>query len=139
MVTPAATSGTVQRTTLIASAMVFASASVWGLFWLPLREIDRHGLTGPWVILAINLVPLLFFVPIALRRWSIIRPHLKEASIIGALIAAGLVFYSLGLIYTSIMRATRTASWPWRASRTARPRTSHARRAGASTRARSRV
>ncbi len=106
MSNPSTASGTTRRTTLFASAMVFASASVWGLFWLPLREIDKHGLTGPWVILAINLVPLLFFVPIALRRWSILRPHLKEACIIGALVGAGLVFYSLGLIYTSIMRAT---------------------------------
>ena len=85
---------------------MFVSASVWGLFWLPLREIDRQGLTGPWVILAINLVPLLFFAPITIMRWSIIRRHLKEASVIGIFIGAGLVFYSLGLIYTSIMRAT---------------------------------
>lgn len=95
-----------QRVTFYASALVFVSASVWGLFWLPLREIDRHGLSGPWVILAINLAPLLFFTPVTIRRWSFVRGHLKEVSIIGALVAAGLVFYSLGLIYTTIMRAT---------------------------------
>lgn len=95
-----------QRVSLYASALVFVSASVWGLFWLPLREIDRLGLSGPWVILAINLVPLLFFVPFTIMRWSIVRRHLKEASIIGMLVGAGLVFYSLGLLYTSIMRAT---------------------------------
>ena len=32
-------------------------------------------------------------------RWSIVRQHLKVASIIGVLIGAGLVSYSLGLIY----------------------------------------
>lgn len=82
------------------------SASVWGLFWLPLREIDQHGLTGPWVILAINLVPFIILMPIAIRRWPTLRRNLQEVTVIGALMAAGLVFYSLGLIYTSIMRAT---------------------------------
>ena len=95
-----------QRTTLYASALAFVSASVWGLFWLPLREIDKHGLTGPWVILAINIAPLLFFIPVTWRRWPVVRRHVKEAAIIGSLCAAGLVFYTLGLIYTSIMRAT---------------------------------
>lgn len=95
-----------KRANLYASALVFISASVWGLFWLPLREIDEHGLTGPWVIVAINLVPCLIFTPIAIRRWPTLRHNLQEVSIIGALMAAGLVFYSLGLIYTSIMRAT---------------------------------
>ncbi|MEM1198229.1 MAG: DMT family transporter [Pseudomonadota bacterium] len=94
------------KATLYASALVFVSASVWGLFWLPLREIDKHGLTGPWVILAINLAPLVVFIPITWWRWPIVRRHLKEAAIIGSLCAAGLVFYTLGLIYTSIMRAT---------------------------------
>lgn len=95
-----------RRSTFYASALVFVSASFWGLFWLPLREIDRHGLSGPWVILAINLAPLLFFAPITVKRWPLVQRRLKEVSIIGALIGAGLVFYSLGLIYTSIMRAT---------------------------------
>ncbi len=95
-----------QRSSLYASALAFASASVWGLFWLPLREIDEQGLTGPWVILAINIIPLVLFMPVILRRWPRMRDHLREATIIGMLCAAGLVFYSLGLIYTSIMRAT---------------------------------
>lgn len=95
-----------RRATFYASALVFLSASVWGLFWLPLREIDRHGLTGPWVILAVNAAPLLFFTPFIIKRWPLIRSNLRVICIIGMLIGAGLVFYSLGLIYTSIMRAT---------------------------------
>lgn len=94
------------RATLYASGIAFLSASVWGLFWLPLREIDKHGLTGPWVILAINIIPLILFIPVVLKRWPVMRGHLREATVIGMLCAAGLVFYSLGLIYTTIMRAT---------------------------------
>lgn len=88
------------------SVIVFLGASVWGLFWLPLRAIDEAGLSGPWAIVAINVIPALFLLPVALCRRAALHAEGRAVVLIGLFIGAGLVFYSLGLIYTSIVRAT---------------------------------
>lgn len=98
--------GTGRRGNILASGVAFLSASIWGLFWLPLREIDQHGLSGPWTVVAINLFPLLLFLPVAFIRRRKIAGNFQSLMIISSLMSAGLIFYMLGLVYTSIMRAT---------------------------------
>ncbi|MEM7424856.1 MAG: DMT family transporter [Pseudomonadota bacterium] len=98
--------GTGRRGNLLASGVAFLSASIWGLFWLPLREIDAQGLSGPWTVVVINLFPLLFFLPVAIARRKSISENFRSLAILSALMSAGLIFYMLGLVYTSIMRAT---------------------------------
>lgn len=71
-----------------------------------MREIDAQGLTGPWAIIAINLLLMLLFLPVAVLRRAHIQQDFRKVMTIGFLMAGGLVFYMLGLVYTSIMRAT---------------------------------
>ncbi len=98
--------GTGRRGNMLASGVAFLSASVWGLFWLPLRSIEQAGLSGAWTVVAINLFPLIFFIPVAFLRRRVIAENLTSLIILSALMSAGLIFYMLGLVYTSIMRAT---------------------------------
>ncbi|MGI9480747.1 MAG: DMT family transporter [Hyphomicrobiales bacterium] len=87
-------------------AVIFVGAALWGLYWLPLRYIEAAGLNGLWSIFAINIVPLVALFPLAFHRRKIIQREAAAIAIIGLMTGLGLVCYSIGLIYTSIMRAT---------------------------------
>ena len=38
-----------------ASAAVFLSASLWGLYWIPLRHLEDQGVGGGWAVALLNL------------------------------------------------------------------------------------
>ena len=43
--------------------IVIAAASAWGLFWLPLRAFEEHGLSAGWTTLAVFATPALALLP----------------------------------------------------------------------------
>lgn len=86
--------------------IVFLSASLWGLYWLPLRIAEEDGLTGPWPLVAISAFPLLILLPLIWQRRAALSVDWGRLSAIGFLIGAGLTCYGFGLIYTTILRAT---------------------------------
>jgi len=91
---------------VIPGIVLLVAASIWGLYWLPLREIEAAGLSGPWSVFAINLVPLLALLPVvAWRRRGIARVH-RPLLLIGLFVGMGWTLYGLGLIYTTVVRAT---------------------------------
>ena len=95
-----------EHAALIPSAILLLATSIWGLYWLPLREIEAAGLVGPWSVLAINLVPLVLLLPFAIRRVRFIAHARWPLLFIGLLVGAGWVLYGLGLLYTTVVRAT---------------------------------
>ena len=38
-----------------ASLVVFLSASIWGLYWVPLRYLSSQGIDGGWAVAMLNL------------------------------------------------------------------------------------
>ena len=42
-----------------AALLLVLGASVWGLYWLPLREMNRLGIEGTWGVVFFNFCPLL--------------------------------------------------------------------------------
>ncbi len=91
---------------MIPSAILFLATAIWGLYWLPLREIDAVGLSGPWAVLAINLVPLVALLPVVVWRRRGIRRVRWPLLLIGLFVGAGWTLYGLGLLYTTVVRAT---------------------------------
>lgn len=91
---------------LFPSLLVFGGASVWGLYWLPLREVEALGLAGPWTLALFNALPLACLVPLVVLRAGHWRRHWRAALLIGLFSGIGLGCYALGLVYTTIMRAT---------------------------------
>lgn len=87
-------------------AVIFIGAALWGLYWLPLRYIEAAGLNGLWSVFGINVVPLIALLPLAYHRRKVIQREAVAIAIIGLMTGLGLVCYSIGLIYTTIMRAT---------------------------------
>lgn len=52
-----------------ASLIVVTVGSLWGLYWLPLRELNDVAVAGPWATFAIALVAAVVMAPAGwLRR-----------------------------------------------------------------------
>lgn len=94
------------RLSLVASALVLLVGVFWGLYWLPVREIEARGLTGAWGTAAITLATALVLLPTALRhRTDLRRAHpLALASI--ALGGAAFALYSIGFVYGRVALVT---------------------------------
>lgn len=91
---------------LFPSLAVAACAAFWGLYWWPLRAIEAMGAPGVWAVVAFNLPALLA----AALVWAA-RPGWRGAPAgpvlaAGGLAGAGLGFYAMGLVETSVVRAT---------------------------------
>ena len=84
---------------------ILAGASIWGLFWIPLRFIDENGVTGLWAValtMAVGLVPAL---PVAWWLGEIRREHLGAIMTIGLGSGIALTLYSAALLETDVVRA----------------------------------
>ena len=53
-------------------ACLYAGA-VWGLFWIPLRELEDTGLHGLWITVVYFFVPTFFMSPMAIWRWKYLK------------------------------------------------------------------
>ena len=85
---------------------VTIGAAIWGIYWLPLRYIEGLGMTGLWAVVLTSTVPLVILLPLLV--WSMTRSQhkLPVTLLIALLSGCALTFYSIGLIYTTVVRAT---------------------------------
>ena len=86
-------------------AVVFACASVWGLFWIPLRAFEAAGLAAGWATLAQFVFPLLLLLPLAAHRVLVGRPTGAGDVITGLLIGGSFVLYFDSLLLTEVARS----------------------------------
>lgn len=75
---------------ILPNAAVAVAAAFWGLWWLPVRWLDRSGLPGDWATLALNASALAILMPYlwTRRRW---------------LARAGVGLWLAGLLYGVMM------------------------------------
>jgi drug/metabolite transporter (DMT)-like permease len=87
------------RTIFLASLIVVCFGMLWGFYWLPLRQIDGLGLTGPRGTVAIMVVAVVLLLPWGWRGRHALRGSHPMA--IASLVLGGcsLLLYSLGLLY----------------------------------------
>ena len=81
------------------------AAGSWGLYWLPQRFLEGHGLTGGWGTIAQMAIALIVLSPLAL--WRAIRGKATglEFPIIGLLLGGGYACYANSFLLTEVMRA----------------------------------
>jgi len=91
---------------LAASVTLFATTALWGIFWLPLRYIEDRGISGTWAVIAINIVPLLFLIPLIIYRRKVFFTNLKTKALVGLAMGGGMAFYAIAILYTTILRTT---------------------------------
>jgi drug/metabolite transporter (DMT)-like permease len=81
------------------------SGLVWGLFWIPLRQLEKSGISGLWANLVFYLVPLILVIPLlAFRRRHIASGGL-DLQLKGFITALSLMSYSVALLTTEVIRA----------------------------------
>ncbi len=89
-----------------ASATVFLSASLWGLYWVPLRYLEGQGIAGAWSVALLNIPAGLVLALVVARQWGRHRGQFGHALAIGVLTGLGMALYASGLVYSSVVRAT---------------------------------
>ena len=90
----------------LASAAVFLSASLWGLYWIPLRHLEGQGVSGGWSVALLNLPAAAVLLLVVVWQWGSRREQLAHAMAIGLLTGLALALYASGLVYSSVVRAT---------------------------------
>ena len=93
-------------TPLTASLAVVLPAALWGAVWWPLRYLDQQGVPGEWSIGFVNLAAALVLLPFLVYWFRQYRAHLGKALLIGIATGTGITLYYMGIIHTSIIRAT---------------------------------
>ena len=98
--------GASARAAALPSMVILVAASVWGLYWLPLRWMEAGGVNGAWTVGIFNLLP----VPV-LAGWLWLGRQTSGTSwrvavVVGLLSGSGMGCYALGLVYSGVVRAT---------------------------------
>jgi drug/metabolite transporter (DMT)-like permease len=87
---------------VLASAVVLLTGIVWGVYWIPVREIADLGLDGAWGTGAITLAAAVFLLPCVLAD----RHCLRGRDVVGilsiALGGAAFALYSIGFLYGKV-------------------------------------
>lgn len=90
----------------LASLLLFVAAAFWGLYWIPVREIEAAGISPAWSVAFFNACPLVVLIPIVLWDRKRQFQHLGQVLFIATLMGVGLGLYATGLIVSSVVRVT---------------------------------
>ena len=85
--------------------VVLVASAAWGLFWIPLRAFEQHGLGPAWATLAQFLTPLAIMTPFVAARWLRRKPTGVWQYRSGLLIGGAVALYLESLLLTDVARA----------------------------------
>ena len=82
------------------------SAAAWGLYWIPLRQIEVLGITSSWTVVIFNACPLIVLCPLFLFYFKSLKGGLKPTLYASLAIGMAFTFYANSLVETTVIRAT---------------------------------
>lgn len=94
-----------RRADLLPSLLIVFSASLWGLFWLPLRGIERAGVAAIWTSPTVFACVLLVILPAAVWRWRNFIAGGADLFTAGALAGLAFAMYATSILLTDVVRA----------------------------------
>jgi hypothetical protein len=74
------------RSDLIPSVVLAVGATLWGLYWIPVRGIQQAGIPAFWTGPVIFGASTILFIPLMLVRYRQFVAHWRHSLIPGALI-----------------------------------------------------
>jgi len=86
----------------LACVVVVSVGAFWGLYWIPLRQLDAAISTGSWATFIVLLPACLFLAPFALRGRRRIASSRKRMLASTALGGCSFALYSNGLVYGQV-------------------------------------
>jgi len=85
--------------------VVALSAALWGLFWIPIRALEDHGLEPALVTTSQFVMPVICLIPFVAIRLSRKQSFGLQHFDSGLLIGAAFVLYYESLLLTDVVRA----------------------------------
>lgn len=92
------------RAPLAPTLAILFSTLLWGTLWIPLRQLDRAGLSGAWATTAGFTLPLLVLLPVAVMRWRRIVGGGRPLAAAGAVMAICIALYTEALLRGVVAR-----------------------------------
>jgi len=78
--------------------------AVWGVFWIPLRNLDEAGISGAWATAIFHGIPLLILLPVIILRAPRFPFPKASFQVVGFTMGLSLVLYSTAFLYTDVVR-----------------------------------
>ncbi|MGE0116315.1 MAG: DMT family transporter [Dongiaceae bacterium] len=94
------------RSTLLPSLAVAGSGLIWGIWWVPLRNLEAAGLGGNWANLAVYALAALLTAPLAFAARRGLAGRLRDLLTIGLLSGLSLILWNYALLTGNIVRVT---------------------------------
>ena len=76
---------------------------MWGLFWIPVRAIEKAGVSVQWTGPVIFACVTLIFLPVALMRWREMRYAGRGLILTGLLSGTAFAFYAVSFNMTDVL------------------------------------
>ena len=89
-----------------ASLAIALSGAFWGLFWIPLRALERQGFAGNWANVTLYGAASLALLPFLYLRGRPRRRDLPQLIVIGIFSGLGFALWNNALIYGAVVRVT---------------------------------
>lgn len=77
---------------------------IFGVYWIPLRELERAGLDDVLPAMVFNGIPMLLMLPAIIWRWPQILRAPASFHITGVVLGLSLVTYTNAFLYTDVVR-----------------------------------
>ena len=85
---------------------VVLAAALWGLYWVPVRQLEADGIDASLTVALLNLPPIFVTAALAWATWRDQLPHLKASTLIGFVGGAAMALYGIAMVHTEVIRAT---------------------------------
>lgn len=90
------------RVKAIATFLVVATGSLWGLYWWPVRALDAFGLSGAWGTFAMAAVAAGFLFPLVLINRGGLRSADPRALFFAGLGGVAILLYSIAVLHGDV-------------------------------------
>ena len=89
---------------LLASIAIAVSGAIWGVYWIPLRELDSNGITASWTSFLTFGATGIFFAVAFLVQWMKTGRLPWGVLLTGVLSGTCVIFYAVALVVTEIVK-----------------------------------
>lgn len=93
--------GTAHQQGAVSIAM---SAALWGLFWIPLRFLDEHGVTGLWAVVLVMSAVCVPSILVLIFTNKLYTLKSGQNWFIGSALGLSIVLYFAGVIVSDVIR-----------------------------------
>lgn len=88
------------------SIAIVVTSILWGIYWIPMREMQVFGAEKAWPSLILNGAVFMILLPVALWRLQRFLSDARDLLISGLVMGTALTLYGTSLNLTDVVRAT---------------------------------